>query len=113
MSRSYKKHCGGSSIGGSCSDKTWRKNWHSVMRAKERDLINLQMKHPDEDYCYPIPEEAGDVWSAPSDGGSHWMYSGFEQYCIEQTQPRWSWVTTEIITRKEAWKKWVIMMIGK
>ena len=112
MSRSYKKHCGSSIV---CyhSDKPWRKQWHSTMRAKERDLLNLQLKYPEEDYCYPIPKEVGDLWDAPSDGGSQWMYSGFEHYYFEITHPRWFWITREITTREEAWKEWVIGLIGK
>jgi len=45
MSRSFKKHCGSSFV---CyrSDKPWKKQWHSAMRAKERDLLNLQIKFP-------------------------------------------------------------------
>jgi hypothetical protein len=82
------------------------------MRAKEWDLFNLQMKHPDEDYCYPIPKEAGDLWDAPSDGGSQWMYSSFEHFYFERTHSRWSWVTTEGLTREDAWKEWV-RFIGK
>jgi len=46
-------------------------------------------------------------------GGSCWMYSGFEHYYFEQTHPHWRWLTTEIPTREEAWKEWVVMMIGK
>jgi len=83
------------------------------MRAKERDLFNLQMKYPEEDYCYPIPKEVGDLWDAPSDGGSQWMYSGFEHYYFEETHPRWTWITTEIPTREAAWKEWIISLIGK
>jgi hypothetical protein len=111
MSRSYKKHCGSSVV---CyhSDKLWRKQWHSAMRAKERALLGLQMKRPEEDYCYPIPKEVGDLWNAPSDGGSQWMYSGFEHYFFEETHPRWPWVTTESPTREAAWKEWV-RFIGK
>jgi len=111
MSRSYKKHCGSSFV---CyhSDKLWRKQWHSAMRAKERDLFILQMKNPEEDYCYPVPKEVGNLWDAPSDGGSQWMYSGFEHYYFEETHARWSWVTTESPTREEAWKEWV-RFIGK
>jgi hypothetical protein len=35
---------------------------------------------PDEDFCYPVPREADDIYSAPSDGGSYWRYSGFNHY---------------------------------
>jgi len=111
MSRSYRKNCG-SSIVCYYSDKPWRKQWHSAMRAKERDLLNLQLKHSEEDYCYPIPKEVSDLWDAPSDGGSQWMYSGFEHYYFEETHPRWPWITTEIPTREAAWKEWV-RFIGK
>jgi hypothetical protein len=79
----------------------------------ERDLLNLQLKHSEEDYCYPLPKEAGDIWAAPSDGGSQWMYSGFEHYYFEETHPRWSWVKAEPLTREAAWKEWVISLIGK
>jgi hypothetical protein len=50
------------------------------MRAKERDMLILQMRYPETDYSYPIPREVGNLWDAPSDGGSGWMYSGFEDY---------------------------------
>ena len=115
MSRSHKKHCGSSYVCYS-SDKPWRKQWHSSMRAKERDLLNLQLKHPEEDYCYPIPKEVGDLWNAPSDGGSCWMYSGFEHYYFEQTRQRWySWspLPEKIPTREEVWKEWVTDLVGK
>jgi len=112
MSRSYKKHCG-SSVVCSHSDKPWRKQWHSAMRARERDLLIQQNKYPEIDYCYPIPKEVGDLWDAPSDGGSQWMYSGFEHYYFEQSHPRWSWVKTEPLTREAAWKEWIVEMIGK
>jgi hypothetical protein len=79
----------------------------------ERDLLNLQLKHPEEDYCYPIPKEAGDIYDAPSDGGSQWMYSGFEHYYFEETHPRWSWVKASPLTREAAWKEWIIRLIGK
>jgi hypothetical protein len=112
MPRSYKKHCGSTFV---CygSDKPWRKQWHSAIRAKERDLLNLQLKYPEEDYCYPIPKEVSDLWDAPSDGGSCWMYSGFEHYYFEETHPRWPWIRTEILTREAAWKEWVTSLVGK
>ena len=112
MLRSYKKHCGSSFV---CyrSEKLWRKQWHSAMRARERDLFRLQLKYPENNYCYPVPKEVGDLWNAPSDGGSQWMYSGFEHYYFEETHPRWSWITTESLTREAAWKEWVTELIGK
>jgi hypothetical protein len=82
------------------------------MRARERDMLRLQMKYPEKDYCYPIPREASDLWEAPSDGGSQWMYSGFEQYYFEKTHPRWPWIRTEIPLRVHAWKEW-IKLVGK
>jgi hypothetical protein len=80
------------------------------MRARERDMLRLQMKYPEKDYCYPIPREVSDLWDAPSDGGSQWMYSGFEQYYFEETHPRWSWLRTEIPIREHAWKEWKKLM---
>jgi len=112
MSRSYKKHCG-STIACCSSDKPWRKQWHSAMRAKERDLLSLQLKYLENDYCYPIPKEVGNLWDAPSDGGSQWMYSGFEHFYFEETHPHWPWVVTEIPTREAAWKEWIVKLIGK
>ena len=112
MSRSYKKHCGSSFVCYS-SDKPWRRQWHSLMRAKERDLLIQQIKYPEIDYIYPIPKEVGDLWDAPSDGGSQWMYSGFEHYYFEETHPRWSWVTVKAPTRQEAWKEWITKLVGK
>jgi len=110
MSRSHKKHCGSTICGG--SDRQWRKQWHSAMRAKERDLLIQQQKYPERDFCYPIPREVDNLWSAPSDGGSYWMYSGFEHYYSEETHLRWSLVKTEPLSRDEAWKEW-IKFIGK
>ena len=55
------------------------------MRAKERDLLYLQLKYPEEDFCYPIPREVDDLWSAPSDGGSQWMYLDFGHFYFEYT----------------------------
>ena len=106
MSRSYKKHCGSSFV---CyrSDKPWRKQWHSSMRAKERDLLLQQQKYPEKDFCYPIPREVDDLWNAPSDGGSQWMYASFEHYYFEETHRRWSWISREVPTRETAWKEWV------
>ena len=83
------------------------------MRAKERDLLIQQRKYPEDDYCYPVSKEVGDLWNAPSDGGSQWMYSGFEHYYFEKTHLSWSWFVSKIPTRKEAWKEWVITMVGK
>jgi hypothetical protein len=83
------------------------------MRARERYLLNLQLKYPTEDFCYPIPREADDLWDAPSDGGSCWMYSGFEHYYFEQTRPRWSLLPEKIPSRKEAWKEWITSLVGK
>ena len=112
MSRSRKKHCGAPII--SCrSDKPWRKQWHSAMRAKERDLFRLQMKFPERDFCYPVPNEVGNLWSAPSDGGSVWMYADFEHYFFERTHPMWFWSRAEILTRKALWKECVIKLVGK
>ena len=111
MSRSYKKHCGSTICSG--LDRSWRKQWHSAMRARERDLLILQMKRPEDDYCYPIPKEVGDLWNAPSDGGSQWMYSGFEHYYFEKTHPRWLWLSAETPTREEAWKEWVANLVRK
>jgi len=56
MSKSFKKHCGSSFV---CyySNKPWKRQWHSAMRAKERDLLRLQIKLTENDYCYPIPRE--------------------------------------------------------
>jgi hypothetical protein len=115
MSRSHKKHCGLSFV---CyrSDKPWRKQWHSAMRARERDLLNLQMKCPEEDFCYPVPREAGDIYDAPSDGGSCWMYSGFEHDYCERARPRWYWwslLPEKVPSREEVWKEWVTEMVGK
>ncbi|MCL2244284.1 MAG: hypothetical protein FWC03_07425 [Treponema sp.] len=112
MSRSYKKHCGYIICSG--MDKLWKKQWHSAMRVKERDLLNQQKKFPEDDYCYPYPREIDDLWCAPSDGGSHWMYSGFNHYFFEQTHPLlYWWGSSEIPTRDEAWKEWKKDMIGK
>jgi hypothetical protein len=84
------------------------------MRAKERDLLILQRKYPEDDYCYPIPREVDDLWAAPSDGGSYWMYSGFNHYYHEQTHPRWRfWGRREIPTREEAWIDWKKNLVGK
>jgi hypothetical protein len=118
MSRSHKKHCGSSVFGGFCRDKWWRNAWHSAMRSKERDMLILQMKYPEDDFCYPIPREVDDIYAAPSDGGSHWSYSGFEHYYFEETHPNygyiWRWrIPLDVPTREEAWKKWVTEMIGK
>jgi hypothetical protein len=79
------------------------------MRVRERDLLILQSKYPEDDYCYPIPREAGDLWDASSDGGSYWMYSGFEHYYFELIPPdlRWGWLGREIPTREAAWKEWI------
>jgi len=112
MSRSHKKHCGATIC--SSNDKPWKKQWHSAMRAKERDLLQLQIKFPEDDYCYPIPEEVDDIWAAPSDGGSHWNYSGFEHYFHEQTRPRHYWYAShDYPTREEAWREWIKKWIGK
>jgi len=112
MSRSRKKHCGAPVV--SCgSDKLWRKQWHSAMRARERDLFRLQMKFPERDFCYPLPNEVGNLWNAPSDGGSIWMYYGFEHYFFDQTH-FWSvWSKTETPSREAAWKEWVTKLVGK
>jgi hypothetical protein len=83
------------------------------MRAMERDLLILQKKYPEKDYCYPIPREAGDIYDAPSDGGSQWMYSGFEHYYFNRTHPRWTWGIKETLTREVVWKEWVTEMMGK
>ena len=111
MSRSYKKHCGFTICSG--SDKSWRKQWHSLMRARERDLFILQKKNPEMDYCYPIVKEVSNIYHAPSDGGSQWRYSGFEHYYFEETHPRWFWPETENPTREAAWKEWRTKVIGK
>jgi hypothetical protein len=83
------------------------------MRAKERDLFILQKKYPEMDYCYPIVKEVGNLYDAPSDGGSQWMYSGFEHYYFERTHPRWPWLEAETPTRKAVWKEWITKVIGK
>ena len=111
MSRSYKKHYGSTICGG--SDRVWRKQWHSAMRAKERDLLRLQQKYPEMDYSYPIPREVDNLWTAPSDGGSYWMYSGFEHYYFEETHPRWPWIVGKIPSREAAWKEWIRKLVGK
>jgi hypothetical protein len=79
----------------------------------ERNLLNLQQKYPEKDYCYPVPREAGNIYDAPSDGGSQWMYSGFEHYYFERTHPRWIWSKTEPLTRQAVWKEWITEMVGK
>jgi hypothetical protein len=78
----------------------------------ERYLLIQQMKYPEDDYCYPIPREAGNIYLAPSDGGSQWMYSGFEHFYFERTHSRWSWAR-EPLTREVVWKEWVTEMVGK
>jgi hypothetical protein len=85
------------------------------MRARERYLFSLQLKYPEDDYCYPVPREAGDLWNAPSDGGSQWMYSGFEHYYFKETHPGWCspLMITEIPTRENAWKEWITKYLGK
>lgn len=112
MSRSRKKHYGSTFASG--SDKPWRKQWHSAMRAKERDLLISQMKNPEVDFIFPVPNEVGNLWTAPSDGGSHWMYHDFNHYYYNSLHPRWirSWMKEEIPTREEVWKDWV-KFIGK
>jgi hypothetical protein len=76
-------------------------------------MLILQMKYPEGDYCYPVQREIGDLWCAPSDGGSQWMYSGFKHYFFENTHPHWPWISRDIPTREEAWKEWITIMIGK
>jgi hypothetical protein len=76
-------------------------------------MLILQTKYPEDDYCYPVPREVGDIYDAPSDGGSQWMYSGFNDFYFEKLSPRWPWLTRDIPTREEAWKEWVTTMIGK
>jgi hypothetical protein len=83
------------------------------MRARERDLLILQLKFPTDDYCYPIPREVDDIYSAPSDGGSYWRYSGFEHYYFEQTHHCWSYVRREYLSRETAWKEWITKLKGK
>jgi hypothetical protein len=83
------------------------------MRARERVLFQQQLKFPELDLCYPIPREAGDIYDAPSDGGSYWMYSSFNHYYFEATHPRWPWITGEIPNRKDSWKQWIKKCIGK
>ncbi|MCL2410342.1 MAG: hypothetical protein FWC97_01740 [Treponema sp.] len=74
------------------------------MRAKEWDLLRLQIKSPEDDYSYPIPREVDDLWSVPSDGDSYWNYYGFEHYYHEQTRPCWYWWggSRDILVRKLA-----------
>jgi hypothetical protein len=79
----------------------------------ERDLLKLQLIYPEDDYCYPIPREVDNIWTAPSDGGSQWMYSGFAHYYFERTHSRWSWGKAEPLTREAVWKEWVTEMVGK
>ena len=112
MSRSYKKNCGSSFV---CyrSDSPWRKQWHSKMRAIERDLLIQQKKYPEKDYCYPVPREVDNIWNAPSDGGSQWMYSGFEHFYFEKTHPCWPWIEPTIPSREAAWKEWITKWAGK
>jgi hypothetical protein len=83
------------------------------MRAIERDLLLQQKKFPESDYCYPIPREVDNLWNAPSDGGSQWMYSGFEHYYFERTHSHWSWGKSELLTREAVWKEWITEMMGK
>ena len=83
------------------------------MRARERDLLFLQKKHLEDNYIYPVPKEVSDLWNAPSDGGSHWMYSGFEHYYFEETHHCWPWSIEKIITRTTAWKGWITKWVGK
>jgi hypothetical protein len=53
------------------------------------------------------------LWCVLSDGGSQWMYSGFEHYYFEETRSRWYWRENgENPTREEAWKEWV-RLVGK
>jgi len=71
MSRSVKKHVGGKILG-PISEKEWKRIWHGSFRAKVRDLLIFQTKFLEEDLVYPHINEVGDLWLAPSDGGSHW-----------------------------------------
>jgi hypothetical protein len=54
-----------------------------------------------------------DLWTAPSDGGSHWMYSGFGHYYFERTHPRWTLGKAELFTGEAAWMEWITEMVGK
>ena len=74
-------------------------------------MFRLQAKFPEMDFCYPIPEETGNIWCAPSDGGSWWMYSGFEHYFFERARLIRSWRATSP-SREDAWKEWV-RLVGK
>jgi hypothetical protein len=76
-------------------------------------MFQQQLKFPELDLCYPIPREVDDIYSAPSDGGSYWMYSGFNHYYFEATHSRWPWITGEIPTREDSWKQWITKCIGK
>jgi hypothetical protein len=113
MSRSFKKVCGGAIFNGSSggSDAWWRKMVHSTFRAKERDVLIFQMKHIDEDLVYPEYNEICDLWDAPSDGGTHFKYSGFESF-YNNSGYRY-WTEMPFVSKKEAWKFWVTRMIGK
>jgi hypothetical protein len=119
MSRSRKKHCGIACCGSTSysADKPWKKQWHKAIRAKENDLLKLQQKNPEDDYSYPVPNEAGDPWLAPSDGGSHLAYICFEEYYHKQTRPRLNWIQKllkkEPPAREAAWRDWITKWVGK
>jgi hypothetical protein len=92
-------------------NSNWK--WHSAMRARERVLFKQQLKFTELDLCYPIPREVGDLYDAPSDGGSYWMYSGFNHYYFEEIHPRWPWIVRGIPSREDSWKQWITKYIGK
>lgn len=81
MSRSY-KHSTFNGFTCSKSDKPWKKQWHSRMRAKERDkLQKLNLYSPVSDSIVVVYDEDGEIWEVPV--MEYPLYDGHEHLTTE------------------------------
>jgi hypothetical protein len=115
MSRSYRKFVGKNFY----RDKPWRMNTHREFRARERLALHCLELDPEREVVFPLRyEEVDDIWEAPSDGGTHFDYSGFNDFYRSSIQANQQlalfWSDEKFReTKQDIWKDWVKSWIGK
>jgi hypothetical protein len=114
MSRSYKKHYFAAFCGG--SNHNWLTSQHQRFRSRERDILKLQEKYPEDDLVYPIFKEIANLWASPKDGSAYFVAYNFEHFfqnkIIRWHDIRWRW-REPFPTRETEWVNWIRNYIGK
>lgn len=115
MSRSY-KHSTFQGYTCSKSDKPWKKQWHSEMRARERDKLNkLNLYSPISDSIVVIYDEDGERWEVPVMeyplyDGQDYLTTEVKEVCNVRDSPKDGKHYFSLSRMKEVYLGWPMML---